>query len=72
MGVSPGVPDLFVPAWQLWIECKTKTGRTTAAQRDWREYLTKHGYTVLTPPGLDAAIREISEFAPAGNVAPRR
>ena len=25
-GVSPGVPDLFVPAWGLWVEMKRAKG----------------------------------------------
>jgi hypothetical protein len=38
-GVSPGVPDLFIPAWRLWVEMKSTTGRTSDEQDEWIEYL---------------------------------
>ena len=39
-GVSSGVPDLFIPAWGLWVEMKrTKGGSLSAEQKDWISYL---------------------------------
>ena len=39
-GVSSGVPDLFIPAWCLWVEMKrTKGGSVSPEQKDWIAYL---------------------------------
>lgn len=62
-GVSPGVPDLFVPAWRLWIEMKRATGgRVSVEQKDWIEYLIAEGYHALVCHGFDDARRQIGEF----------
>jgi hypothetical protein len=43
-GVSPGVPDLFVPQWRLWIEMKAaKGGRLSFEQSDWVDHLNDMG-----------------------------
>jgi hypothetical protein len=55
-GVSPGVPDLFIPAWLLWIEFKkTKGGSVSAEQRDWIEYLNLIGHKTFVAKGAEAA-----------------
>ena len=62
-GVSSGVPDLYVPAWNLWIEMKRESGGTvSAAQKDWIEYLESVGHTVIVAHGKDAAIESICKF----------
>lgn len=62
-GVSPGVPDLFIPAWHLWIEMKrTKGGSVSADQKDWIKYLEKVGYCVKVCKGADDAKMQISAF----------
>ena len=62
-GVSPGVPDLFIPAWGLWVEMKrVKNGVITAEQRDWIYYLTDNQYHCIVAKGCDDAIKQISEF----------
>ena len=62
-GVSPGVPDLFVPAWRLWIEMKRATGgRVSKEQKDWIEYLIAEGYHALVCHGFDDARRQIVDF----------
>lgn len=55
-GVSPGVPDLFVPAWGLWIEMKRKKGGVLSpVQKDWIAYLGDIGCQVIVGQGfLDA------------------
>ena len=59
-GVSRGVPDLYIPAWSLWIEMKrTKGGRVSPEQRDWIEYLTSLGHQVIVAHGATAAIAAI-------------
>ena len=64
-GVSAGVPDLFVPAWRLWIEMKrSKGGSVSQDQKDWIDYLRANGYTVLIAKGFDAAVEGIRDHAP--------
>ena len=62
-GVSAGVPDLFVPAWCLWIEMKrAEGGSVSAEQRDWHAYLRSIGHTVLVCRGFSHAKEEIEAF----------
>lgn len=63
-GVSRGVPDLFVPAWRLWVEVKrSKGGSLDPAQRDWLEYLGALGYATMVCRGCEDAQRQIRAFA---------
>ena len=56
-GVSAGVPDLFIPAWSVWIEMKrAKGGVLSQKQKDWREYLTGCGHIVIVAHGKKEAI----------------
>lgn len=62
-GVSSGVPDLFIPAWKLWIEMKrTKGGSVSAEQKDWAKYLEEVGYCVKVCKGAEDAKKQISIF----------
>ncbi len=62
-GVSPGVPDLFVPAWGLWVEMKRqKGGVVSAEQKDWMNYLQSVNYTCIVGKGAEAAKAAISDF----------
>ena len=63
-GVSPGVPDLFVPAWQLWIEMKRlRGGRVSPEQRNWQRYLVDEcSHTWMLCNGADDAKAQISAF----------
>ena len=61
MGVKAGVPDLFLPypvePWHgLWIEMKSLTGRPTALQKEWIEWLREQGYAAYVCKGAEAAI----------------
>lgn len=59
-GVSPGVPDLFIPAWRLWVEMKrTKNGSLSAEQRDWIKYLEELGHTCIVARGAADAKAKI-------------
>ena len=59
-GVTAGVPDLFVPAWGLWIEMKKATGGVVSpAQRDWIAYLEGIGHSVIIGRGFEDAKRQI-------------
>ena len=62
-GVSPGVPDLFVPAWLLWIEMKRpKKSHTSELQKLWHEYLRGLGQTVIKPRGSAEAQAMVLDF----------
>jgi hypothetical protein len=62
-GVSAGVPDLFVPAWLLWIEMKRpKKSHTSELQKLWHEYLRGLGQTVIKPRGSAEAQVMVLEF----------
>jgi hypothetical protein len=62
-GVSAGVPDLFVPAWGLWIEMKRiKGGILSVDQKDWIEYLQSVGFRAIVCKGADNAKRQIHEI----------
>lgn len=55
-GVSPGVPDLFVPEWCLWVEMKRASGGVVSAvQADWHRYLKSIGHAVMVCHGYAQA-----------------
>ena len=63
-GVASGVPDLFVPAWGLWVEMKrTKGGSLSAEQKDWITYLESVGFCCIVGKGAEDAKRQISAFS---------
>ena len=66
-GVSPGVPDLFVPFHRLWIEMKrTKGGRLSTEQKDWQQYLIDDcGHTWIVCHGAEDAKAQISAIIEA-------
>lgn len=61
-GVSKGVPDLFIPAWKLWIEMKREGGKESKEQEDWRNYLESNGYKCMVCVGKDEAVSRIMSF----------
>jgi rhodanese-related sulfurtransferase len=62
-GVSPGVPDLYIPAWKLWIEMKkTKGGVVSQEQKEWIAYLNEIGDTAVVCRGWMEARRVVEEF----------
>jgi len=62
-GVSPGVPDLFIPAWGLWVEMKrSKGGSLSAEQKDWIAYLESVRFWCIVGKGADDAKGKIQAF----------
>lgn len=65
-GVSAGVPDLFIPAWRLWVEMKrVKGGSLSAEQKDWIAYLENLesvNYWCIVGKGAEDAKAKISAF----------
>lgn len=62
-GVVPGVPDLFVPAWGLWLEMKAATGgQLSPEQREIIVQLESSGHTVRVCHGSSAAKDAVFAF----------
>ena len=62
-GVVPGVPDLFVPEWSLWVEMKrAKGGRLSPDQREVIAYLESIGHGVIIGHGAEDASRQLIEW----------
>jgi hypothetical protein len=62
MGVTPGIPDLFIPEWLLWIEMKTTKGKLSEDQKDVIRYMESIGHECLVCYGLEDAKEKISHF----------
>jgi hypothetical protein len=59
-GVQAGVPDIFIPAWLLWVEMKREAGGVVSpVQKDWIAYLQGIGHTVIIGRGFEDAKRQI-------------
>jgi len=66
-GVLPGVSDLHVPAWNLWIEMKReKGGRLSPDQKSWGEYVEALGHTFIVGNGFEDARKKIELFFDKG------
>ena len=69
-GVRRGVPDLYVPAWKLWIEMKRiQGGSVSPDQKDWHNYLRDIGDTVLVCRGSDEALELVANFLEQNNIS---
>ena len=61
-GQVKGIPDLFIPAWRLWVEMKrTKGGVVSADQKIVIAYLKSVGYDVIVCKGALEAQHKIIE-----------
>lgn len=62
-GAVKGIPDLFCPAWRIWIEMKrTKGGVVSNEQFGMIDYLQSVGYRVIVGKGAENAKAQILEF----------
>jgi len=62
-GVVPGVPDLCVPEWSLWIEMKRKEGGSISEdQTRIHKYLEGIGHKVIVGYGAEDASRKLLRF----------
>lgn len=61
-GVSAGVPDLFIPAWGLWVEMKrAKGGVVSKEQKEWHDYLESVAYRVIVCRGCADAMAQTTQ-----------
>jgi hypothetical protein len=68
-GVVRGVPDLYVPAWNLWIEMKRASGgRLSPDQKEMINYLESIGNTVIIGKGASDASKKVLEFMEKGKL----
>ena len=59
-GVTAGIPDLYVPEWNLWIEMKRcEGGRLSEDQRSIIDYLRSIGHWVIIGKGAKDASRQV-------------
>lgn len=66
-GVVAGVPDLLVPAWNLWIEMKRADGGSVSTQqKDWHRYLESIDHTVIVCAGFLQAKEKVEELVKRG------
>lgn len=62
-GLKAGVPDLFIPAINTWVEMKrVQGGKLSEYQKDWIEYLKSIGHNVIVAKGADDGMRQIKEI----------
>ena len=62
-GVVRGVPDLFIPAWNLWVEMKRVSGgRLSTDQKQMISYLENIGHKVIVGKGATDASQHIRKF----------
>ena len=62
-GVVPGMPDLHIPVWRLWVEMKReKGGRLSEDQKDVLDYLQTIGDAVIVAKVCEDATKQTLEF----------
>jgi hypothetical protein len=65
-GVVRGIPDLFIPQWNLWVEMKRVSGgRLSPDQKSMITYLESIGNTVIIGKGAADASKQILEHCDA-------
>jgi len=61
-GVVKGIPDLFIPAWRLWVEMKkAKGGVVSEEQKSVIKYLQSVGYSAIVCAGAEEAKCQIAK-----------
>lgn len=61
-GVVPGIPDLMIPAWRLFVEMKAQKGRLSEHQKEKIAYLSSVGYQCLVCYGFDDFKSQITQL----------
>lgn len=58
---EPGLPDLFCPALNLWLECKMPKGRLEASQELWFARAEREGVAVVVVRSVADALDAVRE-----------
>jgi VRR-NUC domain len=62
-GTVKGIPDLFIPAWKVWVEMKRiKGGVLSPDQKNIIIYLESVGYQVIVGKGFLHAKEQIEQL----------
>lgn len=62
-GTVKGIPDLFIPAWHVWVEMKRiKGGALNKDQKEMIIYLQSVGYQVIVGKGFLHAKEQIEQL----------
>lgn len=62
-GVVSGIPDLFIPEWNIWIEMKRqKGGKVSKEQKEIHGHLRTIGHTVIIGYGHKDAIEKLKSI----------
>ncbi len=62
-GVVRGIPDLYIPEWNLWVEMKRVTGgRLSPDQKEMISYLERIGHKVIVGKGAGDASKQVLEY----------
>lgn len=62
-GTVKGIPDLFIPAWKLWVEMKRiKGGVLSPEQKEIIAYLKRVNYCVIVGKGAEDAKTQIIAY----------
>ena len=62
-GVKRGIPDLYIPEWNLWVEMKRRKGGVLSKdQKNVIGYLESIGHTVIVGRGAADASAQILAF----------
>ena len=62
-GVSPGIPDIFIPEWLCWVEMKrVKCGVFSKEQEGWRDYIQSIGQHYILAYGFEDAKKQLAKF----------
>jgi len=67
-GVRAGIPDLYLPRLQIWVEMKrTVGGRLSKEQAAWIKHLEGEcGHTVIVARGFEDGVRQIENHIASG------
>jgi len=62
-GVSPGIPDIFIPEWLCWVEMKrVKGGVLSKEQEGWRDYIQGIGQNYILAYGFEDAKNKLQSL----------
>ena len=68
-GCLPGVPDLYVPKWHLWIEMKRFGGSLSSHQAKMIDYLKNEcGDNTMVCYGFEDAKEQVLQFVKYQNI----
>lgn len=59
LGTVPGIPDLFIPEFKIWVEMKRMKGKLSTEQLAMNVYLESVGYKVIVAYGCDDGIKKL-------------